>query len=402
MPSLKTSISNQLLLPTDSPALKAYNELSAIFGYGYLNPFKIIFDGSLQNKNISSVEGFNVMHNVYNELYYNTKYTSINDSYSGISTLAHKLINYDVYVQALQCGIYCAENEALATIAYVNSINTANQYVSYITVILDIDPYSVHGTEWLKSAREIIYNLKHNTDNELHGYDVYIQAGSSVVYDAMIYTFDSFPTMIIVTSIVVLLFMGISFKSIVTPIRSLLSIGYTLLFSYGLFVLVYQKGILNFLGIRSLSSFTTNNDDNDNEDEDGLISFIPPIMAFTVIVGLSLDYDVFLITRIYEYRVQEKYYHKSSILAGLQGTGRIITAAGIIMFIAFGGLLASSCLLLNQYAFLLMSSVLLDTFVIRTILVPTLLSFTGSTYSWWPNNDIPDRSEISILPSGIE
>merc|ERR1712151_108555 len=218
------------------------------------------------------------------------------------------------YVQALQCGIYCS-NEILATIAYVNSINTANSYVSYMTVVLDIDPYSVHGTEWLTSARELLSNLK--SAQKLNGYNVYIQAGSSVVYDAMVYTFDSFPTMIIVTSGVVLLFMGISFKSVVTPLRSLLSIGYTLLFSYGLFVLVYQKGIFNFLGIRSLSSFTTSSEEN----EDGLISFIPPIMAFTVIVGLSLDYDVFLITRVYEYRIHQKYYHKSSILAGLQGTG---------------------------------------------------------------------------------
>ena len=61
-----------------------------------------------------------------------------------------------------------------------------------------------------------------------------------------------------------------------------------------------SKRHVEFLGMRSLSSFATNNDD----DEDGLTSFMPTIMVFTVIVGLSLDYDTFLITRAYEYRVQ--------------------------------------------------------------------------------------------------
>jgi len=388
-PKLKTSISNQLLLPSNSQALKAYNDLSSIFGQGYLNPYKIIFDGTHSNQTVTSQHGFDIMHKVYNQLYYKD---SSNISYSGISVLAHKLIDYDIYTQAMQCGIYCV-NEPLATIAYVNSIYTANPYVSYFTVVLDMDPYSVQGTEWLISSRNIIDELKSN--HELEGYDVYIQAGASVVYDAMIYTFKSFPTMIIVTSIVVLLFMGISFQSIITPLRSLMSIAYTLLFSYGLFVLVYQYGILDWTGLRSLSSYKSHN------DQYGQISFIPPIMAFTVIVGLSLDYDVFLITRIYEYRIYKKYHHKSSILLGLQGTGRIITAAGLIMFIAFGGLLASECLLLNQYAFLLMASVLLDTFVVRTVLVPTLLSFSGSVWSWWPNRFVGD-GELSVFPSGVE
>ena len=212
-------MSTQLLLLANSPVLKACNELSAIFRCCYLNPCKIVFNGSLQDKNMSTIEGFNFMYNVYNESHHNKKYGSITDACSGTSTLAHKSINHDFYVQSLKFGICCTENEDLATMPYVNSVKAANQYASYVTVILDIDPYSVNGTEWLKSSLEITHNLKHNTDDELNGYDLCMQARSSVVYDEMTHKFNLFPKMIFVTSVVLLLFMSVSFKSIESTIR---------------------------------------------------------------------------------------------------------------------------------------------------------------------------------------
>jgi len=105
-------------------------------------------------------------------------------------------------------------------------------------------------------------------------------------------------------------------------------------------------------------------------------------MTFSIIVGLGLDYDVFLISRVLEFR-EEAYTDNSSVLKGLYKTGGIITAAGIIMAVAFSGLLMSGELLLNQTAFCLVAAVLVDTFIVRTVLVPILLGFTGSK-SWYP------------------
>jgi uncharacterized membrane protein YdfJ with MMPL/SSD domain len=105
-------------------------------------------------------------------------------------------------------------------------------------------------------------------------------------------------------------------------------------------------------------------------------------MTFSIIVGLGLDYDVFLISRVLEFR-EEAFTDNSAVLKGLYKTGGIITAAGIIMAVAFSGLLMSSELLLNQTAFCLVMAVLVDTFVVRTVLVPILLGMTGER-SWWP------------------
>ena len=102
-------------------------------------------------------------------------------------------------------------------------------------------------------------------------------------------------------------------------------------------------------------------------------------------IGLALDYDVFLIRRIYEFRFHHNYQHDTSIVAGLDATGGIITAAGIIMAISFGSVLAiSDSPALQQWSFLLTTAVLLDTFVVRTILVPTLTGWIGPKYGWYP------------------
>ena len=165
--------------------------------------------------------------------------------------------------------------------------------------------------------------------------------------------------------------MGLFFKSIVVPIRSVLSIALTLMFVFGLTVMVYQDGDLSFLNLQCLS-------------QTGSISWLPPVMTFSIVVGLGLDYDVFLISRVLELRLQG-HSNASSILVGSWKTGSVITSAGVIMALAFAGLLMSQSLLLNQTAFILVISVLIDTFVVRTVLVPILVGLTGS-YSWWPRH----------------
>jgi uncharacterized membrane protein YdfJ with MMPL/SSD domain len=168
------------------------------------------------------------------------------------------------------------------------------------------------------------------------------------------------------------------------------SISLTLAFSFGLSVLVFQDGVLNWTSIRALTSIG---------DE---VSWLVPIMAFTIIVGLTLDYDVFLISRILEYRL-EGYEHKSSVAMGLDATGGIITAAGAIMAVAFGSLMLSTNPVLYQWSFLVTSAVLLDTFVVRSIVVPILTGIAGK-YCWWPRR-LPDEQvcfeEFQATPEDV-
>ena len=279
------------------------------------------------------------------------------------------------------CDEIAAEFHSICPIPALHALNflsnktcSSSHYATSVTAILDVDPFTNAGVDWLKSARAVLQNMTYYESE----FEVYIIGGAAIEYDAIDAIFVAFPLMIGLTTMIVFLFMGISFQSIGAPIRSILSIGATLCFVYGLAVLVYQYGALDWMHLRCVSNV-------------GAISFLPPIMAFTVVVGLGLDYDVFLSTRILEYR-SLGYTHTSSILLGLEKTGYIITAAGIIMCVAFGGLLFSDSLVLNQFSFFLVASVMLDTFVVRTVLVPVVLELCGDHWGWWPR----------VFPAGVK
>ena len=85
-----------------------------------------------------------------------------------------------------------------------------------------------------------------------------------------------------------------------------------------------------------------------------------------------------------------------SVIAGLSQTGHIITAAGVIMAIAFSGLLLSTEAVLNQLAFLLVLAVLVDTFIVRSMLVPAIMSALGKL-NWWPQKFKPRAPVKSVL-----
>merc|ERR1740124_6056 len=164
-----------------------------------------------------------------------------------------------------------------------------------------------------------------------------------------------------ITGGVVLLVVGFLLRSIVIPVRSILSIAITFAFVYGMAAEIYKGGILNSLGIDNLS----NNSDG--------INFLMPISACSIIIGISLDYDIFLITRIREFR-EEGLSTRDAIVQGVGSTGHLITCAGLVMAVAFGGLLISKAPVMAQFGFYLVAAVLYDTFIVRSFFVPTLMS----------------------------
>ncbi len=181
--------------------------------------------------------------------------------------------------------------------------------------------------------------------------------------------YEAFPLALGVTTAVVFVVVGIAFRSLLIPLRSILTIGMTLGLVYGLAAFVYEDNILNFLHLGGVHGM-------------GALYWIPPVLSFSICVGLGLDYDIFLLTRIAEYR-RSGLDDQRAVLMGLARTGRIITAAGGIMAVAFFGLLFSRVALLNQMSFFLVAAVLVDTLLIRTMVVPTIMSLCGR-WSWWP------------------
>jgi uncharacterized membrane protein YdfJ with MMPL/SSD domain len=293
--------------------------------------------------------------------------------YNGISVLQNTRIPHSVFVAAKLCSQikpHCPL-ELLHEINAVDRVSTSPDggQATYVTATLGVDPFSDEGVAWLLSARRLIDLLE--ASGELRGVRVHIQGAAAIEYDAQQAVYQSLPWMALITTVAVFLLMGIFFRSVFLPLRSVVSIGLTLTFTFGLGVLVYEKGIAKWTGIRALSTLHHE------------FCWLAPVMAFSLIVGLALDYDVFLVSRVLEYRL-DGYEHKSAIAAALHSTGGIITAAGVIMSVAFGSLLFSPSPVLCQWSFLVTTAVLFDTFLVRTIVVPIVTSLAGGCCCFWP------------------
>jgi putative drug exporter of the RND superfamily len=126
------------------------------------------------------------------------------------------------------------------------------------------------------------------------------------------------------------------------------------------------------------------------EDVAGLYQFPQiegwiPIFLFAMLFGLSMDYEVFLLSRMRE-EWDRTHDNEHAVSSGLEHTGRIITAAAIIMIAAFAGFTAGSFVGLQEFGIGLSAAVLLDATIVRALLVPALMKILGD-WNWF----LPER-----------
>jgi uncharacterized membrane protein YdfJ with MMPL/SSD domain len=175
------------------------------------------------------------------------------------------------------------------------------------------------------------------------------------------------------TPIVFLFVLGLSFlllmvvfRSVVIPVKAillnLLSVGA----AYGLVVLVNQEGIgASLFGFRRAA----------------MVEAWFPLFLFSVLFGLSMDYHVFLLSRIRE-RYDATGDNREAVAFGLRSTGRIITGAAVIMVAVFAGFAAGELVMLQEMGFGLAVAVLLDATIVRSVLVPSGMELLGS-WNWY-------------------
>ncbi len=112
------------------------------------------------------------------------------------------------------------------------------------------------------------------------------------------------------------------------------------------------------------------------------IYVLVPVIVFAVVFGLSMDYEVFLLTRIKE-AFDRTGQNTLATREGLSATASVITSAAVIMIVVFGAFAFARILMMQFVGFGLAVAVLLDATIIRMILVPSLMQIAG-TRNWWP------------------
>lgn len=170
--------------------------------------------------------------------------------------------------------------------------------------------------------------------------------------------------------------------SVVLPIKAILMNLLTVGAALSPLVLIYQHGNLS-----GLLGYTPN----------GGVEPTDFVVAATVVFALSTDYGVFLLGRIKEAREANPGDEREAVAVGLAATGRVVTAAAILLAVAIGAFSTSSIPFIQQIGVAVATGALLDAFVVRSLLVPSLMALLGK-WNWWSPRPVR-RLHRSIAPA---
>ena len=211
---------------------------------------------------------------------------------------------------------------------------------------------------------------------------VYAGGGPPGGKDFLDLTYSWFPWLLAVVLMATFFLLMRAFRSVVLPLKAiilnLLSIGA----AYGLLVVVFKWGAGEWVGLIAYDQI------------EGWV----PVFLFAMLFGLSMDYEVFLVSRMRE-EWDNGATNEEAIVLGLTKTGRLVTAAGLIMFAAFMGFLAGSIVGLQQFGFGLAAAILIDVTIVRALLVPSAMKLFGK-WNWWMPEGLARVVRVEPSPLG--
>lgn len=250
--------------------------------------------------------------------------------------------------------------------AWDRAVNADNNS-ALLTVTLPFDAFSNEAKALVKKSREAVDEFMEQPYGQAA-----IFHPMAVEVDAEALVQRRFPWAVLITLIVVFTVIAIRYGAALIPVKLFFTIALPIISVLGTGAFVFQDGALNWTHIPSLKS------------QGGLV-WINPVACTFMLIGFALDYDLFLFSRIYADRKEGRFLDdRSAIVHAVAQTGPVITTAGVIMALAFSGMVVqSSNPFLCQMGFTMIFGILMDTFVVRTFLVPALLMMAGR-YNWWP------------------
>lgn len=212
--------------------------------------------------------------------------------------------------------------------------------------------------------KELLHDLR--SWNPGAGYSVLVGGGTAEIVDVVRDIYSSFPLVaaaIVGTTYVILLML---FRSVILPLKAIVMNTMSILAAYGALVFIFQEGHLH-----RLLDFTPQ----------GYVEASLPVIIFCVLFGLSMDYEVFLLSR-----VQEEWLrtgdNDEAVAVGLERSGRIITSAALIVVVVTSSFVSADVVIVKALGLCIALAVALDATIVRALLVPATMKLLGH-WNWW-------------------
>jgi RND superfamily putative drug exporter len=222
-----------------------------------------------------------------------------------------------------------------------------------------------------KTTEEIRKKLNahenNNTDTAL------LLGGSAIgVYEYQKLCTDKYSLVIPVVLVGIFIVLVLLLRSIFTPARLVMTLLMSIAWTMGTFILVFQYWL------------------------QASVYWILPIILFCVLMGLGVDYDIFLVSRIRE-EVYKGKGEEEAIEQAVESTGTIITLCGAVMAAAFGSMMISGTVMLKEFGFVLCLAIILDATLMRLVVVPSIMVLLKK-YNWWMPFVKDEQAPMAVAP----
>ncbi len=252
----------------------------------------------------------------------------------------------------------------------MQSYFSTDKSTARINIALNTGPYKPETVKNIAQLREVVGNSLNASS--LQGSTYYVGGESAVRADIMNTNSSDFGVVVGAAVAGVLIVIIILLRSLLAPLYMVLTV------------------LLNYGATLGITSWVFTNVMN----QTGMI-YMLPIFIFIILVALGADYNIFLVSRIRE--ESQRLPLKEAISQAIAGTGGVITSCGIILAGTFATLIFTPLQMVMQIGTAIVIGVLVDTFIVRALLVPANATLAGR-WSWWPSS--LSKRVVDISPGG--
>ncbi|MFX0161785.1 MAG: MMPL family transporter [Candidatus Hodarchaeota archaeon] len=328
------------MMPEDLESIQGFNVLTDEWSAGKILPTTVVVH---TNGNLTEEENYEKAETIWHTL----NASSDTSFVYGFTAPSGQAQNYTVFSSLPE------ENRTTILNQYVSADHDTAKY----TVVLAYDPYSKDGIDAIDNLRNSIQEVKQN-ENGLENFEILVGGSTAEMSDFSTRVFEEFETMQIILIIAILLILVFLLGSITLSVKQIVTILLSVAITIGIVTLVFQ---------------TLQNQP---------VIFFLEIMIFLILMGLGTDYNIFLLSRVRE-EYDRGREELEAMVYGVDKTGIVITSAAAIMAAAFGSLMFSSLLMMQEFGFALFVAVVIDASFVRLILVPAIYRMLKG-YNYWP------------------
>ena len=341
---VRISAPDASVLTTDAPSRQAFDLLRTEFGEGHVAPLFLV---SVFPEGPLSAEAIAAQHRLGRALKEDPRVARVRG-----------LASVDDRITLPQYQLLYRDAPAVGD-PYVRAI--AGTLARGNTSVMIVEP-SVASIS--PEVGELVAAIREYRDAE--GLDLLVGGGGAGLTDFVDRLYTDFPKAVAIILSVTFVVLAILFRSIVLPLKAVLLNVLSLLASFGALVLVFQDGWLsNVLRFEPL----------------GFIEATLPIILFALLFGLSMDYEVFLLSRVKE-AYDEGHSNTDSVAIGLQRSGSVITSAALVVIVVCLAFVTADIVLIKAVGLGAAIAVFVDAAIVRSLLVPATMRLLGR-WNWW-------------------